>query len=264
MTSRSDRDEERARTWLGVVIASTSVGLLIAGGCVEILVPDPAVRYVAFGDSSTTGDAARDYPEILAELLAVDSAEFVNAGKSGENTEDGLERLQMLFSNEIYPNAEVLLYWEGGNDVTDFIKDHDRLLLTSPDDPDYPFADALEEKLDETQSNIESAVAAARQRGLEVLVATYFFIREDLGQCEALPFDVVLPFQAEAANAYLNLLNERVAAAAAGSGAQLVDVAASDEALRADVENYHDCNHLSAAGNAIVAQLFADALAADR
>ena len=125
------------RARLGMVAA-----LLLSGGCAEFRVPDPNVIYVAIGDSSTSGPSTRDYPDILQELLDVAPDTFANEGGSGETSEEGLDHLTFLLEEEIFPNAEVLLYWMGGNDIAEFIKDHDPFLLASPDDPDYPLTKA--------------------------------------------------------------------------------------------------------------------------
>lgn len=238
--------------------------LILVGGCADLRLPDPAVVYVAFGDSSTAGPSERDYPDILRELLGEPRETFANEGESGESAAEGLDRLEMLIVNEIYPNAEVLLYWQGGNDITEFIREFDLLLLFSPDEPGYPFAEALIRQLDETQEDIESVIEAAQDVGLDVFVATYYFVQEDFGICDAFPLDLVLPEQARKANEYLLRLNERIRAAAANSGATLVDVASLDETIRADSANYFDCNHLSEQGNAIVADLFSDTILASR
>jgi lysophospholipase L1-like esterase len=243
------------RTSLGVVVT-----LLFLGGCVEIRVPDPNVRYVAFGDSSTSGPSTRDYPDILRSLLDEAPETFANEGGSGETSGEGLARLKSLLADGIFPNADVLLYWEGGNDIIGFIKDNDPFLLASPDDPDYPLSNDLAQRLAETQANIESAVAAARNAGLRVHAATYFLLQESIAGCDALPLDVVLPAQARNANVYIARLNERIRAAAANQGAVLVDVAAADDILRQNPANYFDCNHLSEQGNTIVANLFHQAI----
>lgn len=246
------------RTGLGVVAA-----LLFLGGCetISIQAPDPKVIYVAFGDSSTAGPSTRDYPDILRSLLEVAPETFANEGGSGETSEEGLNRLKSLLADELYPNAEVLLYWVGGNDISGFIKDHDPFLQVSPDDPAYPLSNDLTQRLSETQLNIESAVSAARNAGLRVYVATYFFLRVDIAECDALPLPVVMPSQAHNANVYIARLNERIRTAAANQDAVLVDVAAADDVLRQEQANYFDCNHLSEQGNAIVANLFLQALA---
>ncbi len=231
-------------------------------GCVEFHLVDPNVRYVAFGDSSTSGPSTRDYPDILRSLLGEAPETFANEGRGGETSEEGQIRLETLLKAEIFPNAEVLLYWQGGGDINEFIREHDPFLLASPDDPDFPLTNRLELHLSKTQLNIESTIAAARDTGLRVYVATYYFFREDLAGCDALPLPVVLPSQAENANAYITRLNQRIREAAQNQGAVLVDVAAADDDLREDEANYFDCNHLSEQGNAIVADLFLKAITA--
>jgi lysophospholipase L1-like esterase len=243
------------------VVACGVAGLVVAG-CVEIRIPDHAVRYVAFGDSATAEETADGYPEILRMLLDEPREAFANEGISGETSEEGLVRLELLLTDGIYPSAELLLYWEGGNDITEFISEHDRFLLYSPDAPDYPLAEELAEQLDRSQANIESAIAAAQRKGFSVFVATYYFMRESIGICDALPLNLLLPPQAVNANGYVARLNERIRAATVNQGAILVDVASEDGLIRSNADNYVDCNHLSGQGNTIVADLFFDAIVA--
>lgn len=247
------------RTTTGLLVVLAVLGF--SNGCVDIRVPDPRVRYVAFGDSTTVGPSPRDYPDILRESRNEPAETFANEGHGGETTKEGLQRLTDLLEADMFPNAEVWLYWEGGNDIIEFIQAHDPLLLFSPDDPDYPFADDLTQQLRETQANIESAIAMLHGTGGRPYVATYFFVRENLSRCPPLPFDVLLPLQADRANAYIVRLNERIRAAAGNRNAILVEVATRSEELRADPANYFDCNHLSEQGNHIAAAVFADAIA---
>jgi len=235
-----------------------------AAGCVELRTPDPNVIYVAFGDSTTDGPSSRDYPEILRELLNMAPVTFANEGESGEKTDEGLDRLMRLLDAEIFPNAEVLLYWEGGNEITDFIANNDPLLTLTPTDPSYPFASRLNNRLDAVQENIEAAITAAQAVGLDVYVATYFDIRETASTCPSLPFELLFPGQASNANQYVALLNDRIRAAADARGAVLVDVAALNTQITADPTNYENCSHLSAAGNALVAGLFFEEISARR
>ncbi len=243
---------------MGVVLAA----LGFSNGCGDIRRPDPKVHYVAFGDSTTVGSTTRDYPDILREILGEPPETFANEGRWGETTKDGLERLRGLLETDVFPNAEVWLYWEGGNDVVEFIQDRDPLLLLSPDDLDYPFGDDLAKQLAEIQANIESAIAILRGAEVRPYVATYFFVRESLSECPPLPVDVMLPLQAQRANAYVLRLNERIRMAVSSQDAILVDVAVSGEELRSDPANYRDCNHLSVQGNEIAAGVFADTITA--
>lgn len=234
---------------------------ILLAGCGELRLPDGRVTHVAFGDSTTAGPSNRDYPDILREMLGEPPEAFANEGEGGETTAEGNDRLDRLIASAIYPNAAVWMYWEGGGDVIDFIQDNDPFLLLSPEDADFPLAGTLEDRLDQTQANIQRAIASMSGAGHTVLVATLFFIREDVGACPALPLDILLPAQAANANAYLRLLNERIRTAATSAGAILVDIAAVDETLGASAENYFNCNHLSEAGNTIAAGVFRDALA---
>jgi lysophospholipase L1-like esterase len=245
----------------GAILPVALTALVVSEGCVDIRVPDPGVRYVAFGDSTTVGPSPRNYPDILRELLVEPAETFANQGHGGETTKEGLERLTDLLEADMFPNAEVWLYWEGGNDLIEFIQAHDPLLQLSPDDPDYPFADDLTRQLTETQANIESAIALLHGTGGRLYVATYFFVRENLSRCPPLPLDVLLPLQADRANAYIVRLNERILTAVNNRNGILVEVATRSEELRADPANYFDCNHLSEQGNEIAAAAFADAIA---
>jgi lysophospholipase L1-like esterase len=239
-----------------------SLGFLLTlmHGCGEVRVPDPAVRFVAFGDSSTKGPAQRDYPDILRELIDAQPEAFANEGHGGESAREGLQRLKDLLARRLYPNAHTLLYWQGGIDILDFIRRTDPLVALSPTSPDYPFQEALNEALEATQANIEAAIMAAREAGWTVYVATYYLPPEAVLPCEPLVVDVILPEQAARAGAYIRLLNERIRRAADNAGATLVDVERSASSLSADVLNFHNCNHLSARGNTAVAEVFRAAL----
>lgn len=230
----------------------------VAAGCTP---PDPAVLYIAFGDSATAGATSPAYPELLRQRLGEDAGTVVNEGDDGENSGQGVERLEGLLSQGLYPNAKALLYWEGGNDVVEFIRTHDPFFLLCPDDVNYPFTTALNAALDATQANIEDAIQLGRDAGLTVFVATYFALPETIIECDALLLNVLLPAQARWSNVYVEMLNDRIRVAAA-QGAILVDVAAKNAVLQADGANYADCNHLSTQGNDIVAGLFADAVTA--
>lgn len=222
--------------------------------------PDPAVRFVAFGDSTSRGPSDRPYPEILIERLGEKPSALAIESRGGEFTADGVERLRGLLNAGLFPNAHTLLYWEGGKDVLDFIARTDPLVVLSPADANYPFDDQLNATLDEVQANIESAIRTAQEAGLTVYVATYFLPPEALVPCEPLLLDRILPEQATRAGEYIRRLNAHIRQAAANTGATLVDVEREAPALSGNVLNFHDCNHLSAQGNAIVAEVFRAAI----
>jgi len=233
--------------------------LVLVAGCgtqTVIRAPQPMVRYIAFGDSTTAGPSERDYPDFLRTLLGEPEDAFANEGQGGETAPEGLDRLRELIDAGIYENAEVFLYWEGGGDIADLIGLIDPFLLFSPEEEHYPYDDLLTEKLDEIQAALESGIATAQDAGWRVYIATYFPMAPEVTECGALPFDIALPGQITRADLYIDRLNERIEAAAANRGATLIDIAAHGDALRADMDHYFNCNHLSASGNEIVARIF--------
>lgn len=243
---------------LGLVLAA-----IIAGsGCVGIRMPDPNVRFVAVGDSTTAGASQRDYPDILREQLGEPRGTFVNEGHGGETTEEGLVRLKALLEDQMYPGAEVWFYWEGGNDIIEFVQAFDPLLSFSPNDVDYPFAISLTTRLDKIRGSIETAIATLRNAGMQVYVATLFPIRAETSGCPPMPGDIMSEQQAGNANALIVRLNDSIRTAVADGGAVLVDIAQIGGELQSDPANYADCNHLSALGNEIVAAMFVEVIRA--
>lgn len=247
---------------IALVLGSVLLGLVLAvagGGCAlpgATPLPDPTVYYIAFGDSTTAGPADRTYPTILNERINNPERIVANEGRSGETVAEGLARLQQILADRTYPGARVLMYWEGGKDITEFMETNDPLLLRSPDDPDYPFDDELNVTLDAIQANVEEALQEAWGAGLDLWVTTYYPLAPGVAQCDPLLLDILLPSQAANGNVYIDRLNARLRQAAINQGADIVDVAALGDQLQADPANYFNCNHLSDEGNAIVADLF--------
>ena len=239
---------------------SAILGVLAMGGCVEIRMPDPNVRYVAFGDSATAGVNGRAYPEILRELLGEPEGSFANEGEGGETTQEGLVRIQDLLDGDLFPNADVWLYWEGGNDAVRFVGENDPQLQFSPDAPDYPFASEWSAQLAETQLNIESAINMLHEAGKQVFVATIVPVESNTADCPPLEGSSMSSQQADVANGLILQLNEAIRAAVDGESAIHVDVAAVGDELRSDPAHYTDCNHLSEKGNEIVAAVFLNAI----
>ncbi len=249
----------RVRCCRQAIVWALGAGML--AGCQSSY---PEVVYVAFGDSSTRGPSEMDYVDYLPDLMNLPEEQWFNEGDGGEVTAEGLVRLQMLLDSEFFPNAQVLLFWEGGNDLIDMVAAVDPLLLSDPSSASFRFRDEIEMLLDEIQGNLENAIQVARDAGWQVFVATYFFLPEFSTNCDPLLLDLLLPAQSANANRYTIMLNERIRLATANQGATLVDVATLDDVLRSDSDYYENCNHLSAQGNAVVAQLFADVILANR
>ncbi len=90
---------------------------LVLGACaddVKIARLPAGATILAFGDSLTTGvgvNNADSYPSVLAELTGLN---VVNAGVSGELTQEGLGRLPAML-DQSSPNMLILI--EGGNDI---------------------------------------------------------------------------------------------------------------------------------------------------
>lgn len=73
---------------------------------------------VGFGDSLTQGVGASvgaDYPSVLSDLLG---AEVINAGVSGETSDEGLRRIEHVLS-KYTPDLVILLH--GGNDILRYL-----------------------------------------------------------------------------------------------------------------------------------------------
>jgi hypothetical protein len=247
---------------LSTVTLIPLMGIFPLWGCSGIIRSYPAVRYVAFGDSTTDGPTDRNYWTLLSLELGEEESAFSNEGRGGESSSDGLHRLKRLLADDLYPNAQVLLYWQGGDDVVEFIQNRDPLLAFSPDDPKFPFSQEWQAELDRIQGNIEQAIRVGHENGLTVYVATYYFLRENL-HCKPTVLKILLPSQSENAKIYVVRLNERIRQAARNEQAVVVDVEKYSEKLLGDEANYFDCNHLSAAGNAVIAELFRTVLMAE-
>ncbi|WP_027853895.1 arylesterase [Marinobacterium litorale] len=92
------------------------IAVLVLSGCgegrLETLGPDD--RILAFGDSLTEGYGVapgQSYPVQLAQITGL---EVINAGVSGEETSEGLARLEQVLQREA---PQLVLLLEGGNDI---------------------------------------------------------------------------------------------------------------------------------------------------
>jgi len=261
--------EDRTRNCAGL---STTHSRRLAGmlaillvpvvGCDSLRIPDPDVIYIALGDSATSGPAERDYPDVLRERLDVPARELAKEATGGGSVSAARNTLNDLIADDIYPNARVLLLWSGGSDLIDFIGEVDPLLLWSVRDEDLPFEDELQEELTRIAGELRAIISSARSADLDVYVATYYPILGGFSSCDAMPFNILLPGQARRANEYVDLLNARIRGAVAAERAVLVDIAGELPNIADDRDNYANCNHLSSAGNILVADVFYDAIRA--
>ncbi len=239
------------------------VGLLLAGqvGCnlsYDWRVPNPDARIVVFGDSATRGPAEADFSTLLPGLLELPDEAVANEGTSGENTAEGIVRLVRTVDRDLYPNATALIYWQGGTDLIDFVRANDPLLFrfNSP-----LFQVVLAEELDRIEANLMMVADTAAAAGWQLYLLTYFPLSAE-APCPLVPGGVVTAAQTTTINAYQVALNARIRDVAIARDLVLIDVATIGEDLLADCDSYFDCNHLSAAGNARVADLVAAALGA--
>lgn len=98
---------------------------------------------LAFGDSLTVGVGASEttsYPTVLAQLSG---RRVVSAGVSGEETDQGLQRLPTVL-NEVIPNLLILL--EGGNDIL------------------------RGKNLQQTKQNLAAMISLAKSKGIQVVL----------------------------------------------------------------------------------------------
>ncbi len=146
-----------------VLLLSAFGILLIAAGASFCEEGAKSVKVVCFGDSITYGYSASDpavtsYPALLAKLLeAKDSAaavKVVNAGISGEDTRQGLKRLDSLLEKE-KPGIVLVLY--GTND-----------LWTS-----------RKISVDDTRVNLTEMITKMKSSGAVVLIGTLIPVWED-------------------------------------------------------------------------------------
>jgi len=90
------------------------IGLMLNGCSDHQLLPlKPSNVIVAFGDSLTSGVGVKVGNSYPAQLSEISGFEIVNAGKSGDTSEQGLKRLDEAL-NRYKPKLVILLM--GGND----------------------------------------------------------------------------------------------------------------------------------------------------
>jgi acyl-CoA thioesterase I len=69
---------------------------------------------LSFGDSLTRGKGAEDHQSYPALLQSLTNRKVINAGRSGEVSEDGLNRLPSLLDQH---TPDLLILCHGGNDI---------------------------------------------------------------------------------------------------------------------------------------------------
>jgi len=230
-------------------LAPVIVLLLILGISTHAVAGDDVV---CFGDSATAGAVDLSFPDYLEFFIDPGDGDVVNEGEGGETTDEGFWRVIWLIISLQYYDAEVWTYWEGGNDIIDWVEEIDPYLLYDPADPDYPYREELNDKLDDIKWNITASVELIRLTGAEVVLGTYLELVPYL-ECGPSPIGFLLPGMADKANHYLAELNEAIREVADDTGAPLNDMNLNLALIGGHLINYHDCNHLNALGNFYVA-----------
>jgi len=120
---------------------------LITTGCSDqTMTPIPSNGVIlAFGDSLTYGVGVDEEDSYPSELARLTKRSVINAGVSGEVTEEGLARLPAELSST-RPHTLILI--EGGNDI---LRNHD---------------------LTKTKSNLRKMIQLAHNKGVQVLLVT--------------------------------------------------------------------------------------------
>ncbi len=245
------------RKVMGSSILFAAVVFLLSGCCQA---PNPNALYVCFGDSITKGKDSPTYPAALTGLLDLSSNQVANEGDSGESANNGADRIQNLFGScDAYPNAVALLYLEGAAGLIDWIQETDPILLFDPLGPGYPYQAALNERLGNIKNNIIDAIHTAQSDVDTIYMGNYFYLRSGISPCDAFGAPFLPPAAAEKANHYTDLLNEKIAEAAAETGSILVDINQEGH-LEDSADNFIDCNHPSGEGNQIIAEVFYNAI----
>ena len=161
---------------------------------------------------------------------------------------------------DIYPHAEVLIYFLGGADIIDFVGSNDPGLATAPGDPEYPFTEELDGLLEDMRAAMSETLELSIGRGYRTLVVTYFSLPPGVTPCDALGGNKLDRTEALRVNEYVELLDELIADLAGELQLSVVDLRLADDALAQDLGNFADCTHPSESGAAIVAGQFAEVL----
>ena len=207
---------------------------------------------VCFGDSATAGAVDLSFPDYLEFFIDPGDGQVVNEGESGETTDEGYWRILWMVATFQHYDAKVWTYWEGGNDLIDWVEETDPLLLNDPLDPEYPYWNELQDELERIKFNIKLSVETIYVTGAEVVLGTYYEIVPWL-PCSCSPIGFFLPVHAEIANHYQSLLNEAIREVADELDAPVNDMENNLGPISGHLINYHDCNHMNAMGNFWVA-----------
>jgi len=228
--------------------------LLATGFVLSALAPATVAaddEVVCFGDSATAGAVDMSFPDYLEFFIDPGDGQVSNEGESGETAEEGVGRLFWLIISLQHYGAKVWTFWEGGNDLIDWVEETDPYLLNDPADSNYPYREELDAKLAYIADLIGGAVDLIRFAGAEAALGTYYDLMPWL-PCDASPLGFLTPGLAEKGNHYQQELNDTIRQVAADKDAPVADIA-NLAVVNGHVLNYHNCNHMNAFGNFWVA-----------
>jgi lysophospholipase L1-like esterase len=189
-----------------------------------------ATRFVSFGDSITEGILPSadltpvPYPAGLKNRLTarytMQDVTVVNAGRGGEQTVDGVNRLPGVLSST---NPQVVLLFEGVNDL----------------------AGGESSKISVVVNNLRTMIQTARGRGAQVFLAT--LLPEIPGGRRTGAIALIVP------------ANDQIRALAAGQGVPLVDLYQAFNGMERELIG-DDGLHPNPAGYEKIADVFFDAV----
>ncbi|NEX20402.1 arylesterase [Thiorhodococcus mannitoliphagus] len=194
----------KPRQVLGILLLLIT---LVLQGCesprLSTIPPDGTL--LAFGDSLTQGVGVNppdSYPSVLERLSG---RRVINAGVSGEETEDGLPRLRDLLART---TPDLLLLLEGGNDI---LRNRD---------------------LKATKRNLAAMIELAEEQGVEVVL---------IGVPEKRLFSTTAPLYKELAEEYDLVFEDDLVAQLMRQGAYKSDaIHFNQEGYRLMAESLHD------------------------
>lgn len=127
------------KSWLTLLLVLALVGC----GKPELRALHSGSTVLAFGDSLTAGNGVKideAYPAELTQMLGIT---VINAGVSGETTEEGLNRLPTELERH---SPDLVILFEGGNDI---LRNHD---------------------LSKTKQNLSTMISMIKRSGADVVL----------------------------------------------------------------------------------------------
>ena len=231
---------------------------VLFAGCPPV--PDPAVRYICFGDSATAGFPPDTYPAYLEQALVANQGEepgsVANQGQVGDMACLSYGRLQERIDDTLYPNAHTVLYWMGGNDLFYFLYER----YSQLDLNHGPLPGEISE-IQAFAECIRHAAGIIRSESLAVIVGTYFQIIPGKPITGIDDPQGLTPEQAVFANQYVDVLNDAILDMAQDEGIPVAPIHLLG-VLCGSPDCYHDGMHPKELGYQLVADVWYQAIVA--